>query len=152
MCEDHIGLQRNQLFRERLILIRPAGRKAIVDADIAALRPSEPFEPLPECREACLHFRIVLGIGHQHADAPHPLGLLRARRERPRRRAAEQRDELAPLHSITLSARATSPAGTSMADRLGGLEIDDQFEIGRLLYGKIRGLVAAENLAVSRAR
>src|SRR5262249_25018460 len=27
--------------------------------------------------------------------------LLRARRERPRRRAAEQRDELAPLHSIS---------------------------------------------------
>ena len=32
----------------------------------------------------------------QHADAPHALALLRARRERPRRRrAAEQRDELA---------------------------------------------------------
>jgi len=30
------------------------------------------------------------------------MGLLRARRERPRGcRAAEQRDELAPLHSIT---------------------------------------------------
>jgi hypothetical protein len=34
--------------------------------------------------------------------------LLRARRERPhRRRTAEQRDELAPLHSITSSARAS---------------------------------------------
>jgi len=34
---------------------------------------------------------------HQHADTPHPIRLLRARRERPRRsRAAEQRDELAP--------------------------------------------------------
>jgi len=31
-------------------------------------------------------------------------GLLRARRERPRRRAAEQRDERAALHSITSSA------------------------------------------------
>jgi hypothetical protein len=31
--------------------------------------------------------------------------LLRARRERPRSRAAEQRDELATLHSITSSAR-----------------------------------------------
>ena len=37
--------------------------------------------------------------GHEHADAPHPLALLRARRERPRRRrAAEQRDEFAPPH------------------------------------------------------
>jgi len=28
---------------------------------------------------------------------PHPLGLLRARRKRPRRRTADQRNELAPL-------------------------------------------------------
>jgi hypothetical protein len=33
-----------------------------------------------------------------HADAPHPSGLLRARRERPRSRAAEQSDELAASH------------------------------------------------------
>src|SRR5262249_50572145 len=40
--------------------------------------------------------------------------LLRARRNRPCRRcAAEQRDELAPLHSITSSARARSDGGTS---------------------------------------
>src|SRR5262245_43462557 len=47
---------------------------------------------------------IALRIGHQHADPAHPFRLLRARDERPRRRAAEQRDELAPLHSITSSA------------------------------------------------
>jgi hypothetical protein len=34
--------------------------------------------------------------------------LLRRRRERPRSRAAEQRDELAALHSIASSARARS--------------------------------------------
>jgi hypothetical protein len=40
--------------------------------------------------------------------------LLRMHRERPRNgRAAEQRDELAPLHSITSSARASSVGGTS---------------------------------------
>jgi hypothetical protein len=33
----------------------------------------------------------------QERDAPHPLGLLRARRDRPRHRAAERCDELAPL-------------------------------------------------------
>src|SRR5215510_2291019 len=52
--------------------------------------------------------------GQQHADTAHPLALLRARRERPRgRRTAEQRDELAPPHSITSSARASSVGGTS---------------------------------------
>jgi hypothetical protein len=33
---------------------------------------------------------FVLLRAHKHADSPYPLGLLRARRERPRRRAAEQ--------------------------------------------------------------
>src|SRR4029450_12685567 len=55
---------------------------------------------------------------HQYPDAPHPLTLLRARRERPGcSHAAEQRDELAPshprAHSITSSARASSVDGTS---------------------------------------
>src|SRR5262249_20567403 len=51
---------------------------------------------------------------HEHANSSHPAGgLLRPRRERPRRRrAAEQRDELAPFHSITSSARASSVGGT----------------------------------------
>ena len=69
---------------------------------IRTLRPIGPaqlLQPLQERRDAGLTFRIVRGCGHEHADAPHPLGLLRARRERPRgRRAAEKRDELAPLH------------------------------------------------------
>ena len=60
-----------------------------------------------------LIFRIVRGCRHQHADAPHALALLRPRRERPRRRAAEQRDELAPIHSITSSARPSSGSGTA---------------------------------------
>ena len=44
-------------------------------------------------------------------NAPHSVRLLRPRRQRPRRRAAEQRDELPPLHSITSSARASNDAG-----------------------------------------
>src|SRR5262249_34674082 len=43
---------------------------------------------------------------HRHRTA-----LLRPRRERPRCRAAEQRDELAPFHSITSSASASSLSG-----------------------------------------
>src|SRR5262249_33586374 len=41
-----------------------------------------------------------------------------ARPERPRRGPAEQRDELAPLHSITSSARASSVGGTSRPSAL----------------------------------
>src|SRR5262249_39258484 len=50
--------------------------------------------------------------------------LLRARRERPRHsRAAEKRDELAPLHSITSSARASSVGGTSRPSALAVLRL-----------------------------
>ena len=52
---------------------------------------------LYERREACLSFRSIGGDVHEHTDAAYPLVLLRARRERPRGRAAEQRDELATL-------------------------------------------------------
>src|SRR6266446_3731051 len=52
--------------------------------------------------------------GHAAEQTDHRHRLLRARRERPRGcRAPEKRDELAALHSITLSARSTRPAGTS---------------------------------------
>jgi hypothetical protein len=51
--------------------------------------------PLQERRDAGLCLPIVGGEVHQHADASHPLALLRLRCERPCRRAAEQRYELA---------------------------------------------------------
>jgi hypothetical protein len=35
-----------------------------------------------------------------NADAPHAFDLLRARRERPRGRTTEQRDERTPFHSL----------------------------------------------------
>ena len=73
---------------------------------------------------------------------------MRARRERPgRRRAAEQRDELAPPHSITSSARASSVGGTVEAKRLGGLEVDDQFELGRLHDREVGRVGTFENAA-----
>src|SRR5262245_60679239 len=49
--------------------------------------------------------------------------LLRACRERPCCRAAEQRDELAALHSITSSARASSVGGTSTPSALAALRL-----------------------------
>src|SRR5262249_43593071 len=80
------------------LMCTAAGRKASVHADFSTLRPSTLFKPSPETHEASRHFRIVLGQGRQHGDPANSVGLLRARRERPRCRAAEQRDELASPH------------------------------------------------------
>ena len=56
-----------------------------------------------ECGHAGLYARIVCGKVREEADAPYPLGLLRARRERPRGcRAAEQCDEFATFQLISL--------------------------------------------------
>jgi hypothetical protein len=41
--------------------------------------------------------RVALSKAHQDADPQHPVEVLRKRRKRPRRRAAEECDELAPL-------------------------------------------------------
>jgi len=53
----------------------------------------------------------IVGSRHQHANAPHPIRLLRARRKRPRGRAAEQREEVASSwveHGLTLETRRAS--------------------------------------------
>src|SRR5262245_58474927 len=68
-----------------------------VDPQIATVHPAQFTQLIHKRCELRLGFRIT----HQHADPPHPLGLLRARRERPRRCAAEKGDELAAFHLIT---------------------------------------------------
>ncbi len=100
LCEDHVGLQGDQFFREHLRLIcAGGGRKAVIDVDIAALRPSTLFKPLSKSRQARRRFRIVLGQAHQHSDPANPVGLLCVGRERPGgNRAAEKGDELAAFH------------------------------------------------------
>jgi hypothetical protein len=92
---DRQALQRNEFLRESLHRLHVGRRPASVDPDVAVLRPAELLERLAECSDPSLSFRVALGIGHQHANKPHQLGLLRSCRQRPRRRAADQREELA---------------------------------------------------------
>src|SRR5262249_20068254 len=111
---DLIGLQRDQLPRESPDQLRVAGRgPADVDPNVAALDPSELLEPFPERCSSLLPFPVALGKSLQYSDAAYTLALLRARRERPRGRAAEQRDERAASHSIASSAMASSVGGIS---------------------------------------
>src|SRR5262249_60008073 len=72
-----------------------------------------------------LSSHIGRGCAHEHTDAPHPLSLRRARRERPRSSsAAEERDERAASdHSITSFAVASNDGGTSRPRALAVLRL-----------------------------
>jgi hypothetical protein len=56
------------------------------DEAAARHRPGR-LQSVQERCDAGLAYRMIFGERHKHTDASHPLGLLCARRERPRRRA-----------------------------------------------------------------
>jgi hypothetical protein len=108
---NHFGRKayefRCQWFHTSCFTPRPAGR----DPQVPAFNPTQVLKPSLQSRYTGLPLGVALGEVHEDADVP--LRLLRARRERPgSRRAAEQRDELAPFHSITSSAATSSLSGT----------------------------------------
>src|SRR5262249_57408654 len=117
-------------------------REQRLDMDVAAFLPAEAFKPLPKCCEPLLPYGAASRAMHQHADAPHPLGLLRARREQPRHRcAAKERDELAAVHSITHSARPSSGRGTVSPSALAVLRLITSVYFSDCWIGKSPGFV-----------
>src|SRR5262249_30205466 len=96
---DQIGYQ----VRQPIVL---ALCEAILDRDVLTLNEARVVQTLPKSRHEVRDRGRRTGV--QPPDDRNRC-LLRARRERPRGcRAAEQRDDLAPLHSITSSARAST--------------------------------------------
>src|SRR5262249_14063314 len=110
------------------------------DPYIASGDPARLREPLQERPEPGLLFRVVRGCRHQHADAPHPFALLRARRNRPRGRAAKQRDERAAFHSITSSASASNLSGTSSPSAFAVLRLMTSSNLVGCMIGSSAGL------------
>src|SRR5215468_4842820 len=112
MRENDIDFQSNELGCELGEAFAASLRPAIFDREIAAVDPAEIAHSLHE-GGGPLALRRRAARSEQ-SDGRH-LRLLRARRKWPRgRSAADQRYELAALHSITSSARATSCRGTSI--------------------------------------
>src|SRR5262249_11985200 len=113
---------------------------AIIDPDIAPIGPTKRLEPLAEGPGVLLSFRIVC-TPHPNSDLGHSAGLLRPRRQRPRRRrAAEQGDDLAtPHHSITSSARASRVAGTSSLSAFAVLRLIDSTYFTGVCTGRSAG-------------
>src|SRR4051794_4220236 len=95
------------------------------------------MQPLPKFAPKLLRIDIA---NDQCANGRH-LRLLRTCRERPRsRRAAEQRDELAPPHSMTSSARASSEGGTSNPRALAVLRLITNSYLVGCSTGRSEGL------------
>src|SRR5262249_11510540 len=107
--QDDVRRERDQCQRASAKELGIARAPTISETPVAAHAPTQFLQALEDRRVASLSFRSVRAQVHDHANASHPLALLRASRERPcRRRAAKQRDEIAPVHSITSSVRASS--------------------------------------------
>src|SRR5215831_419210 len=107
ICHDHVDLEPHEVGRDLGREVVPALRPAHVDIYVAVFDPAKFAEPRGEGGEP--HAGRRLRAGAEEPNSHGLAALLRTRRERPRgRRAAEQRDEVAALHSITSSARASS--------------------------------------------
>src|SRR5262249_14559256 len=93
----------------------PAVGPPVVDSNVSSV--NEPY--FGETAAKCVHV-VRPGRSRDAVNRAYDRDcLLRASGQRPRcRRAAELRDEIAPPHSITLSARARSVGGTSMSSAL----------------------------------
>src|SRR5215510_14071461 len=109
--DDYGDLSANQFSRQlRQSIVLVLG-EAVDDYYVLALHMADVFEAQAECAQTVRHRVRRSGVkepNHRHRR------LLRIRRERPRGRAAKQRDELAALHhSITSSASASSLGGMS---------------------------------------
>ena len=88
--------ERHQFRRECARTVGIGGSITVVDPHVAAIGPAQFLQSLLEGREASLFFGIVCDPAHEHADATHPVGLLRARRQRARCGAAKTDYKLPP--------------------------------------------------------
>jgi hypothetical protein len=71
---------------------------AVFDSEVVSPYPSQLPQSIFEGCHTRQSFRVVGGKAHQHANLPHPLGLLRARGERPCSRCTERTEKFAPPH------------------------------------------------------
>src|SRR5262249_56615834 len=108
--DNDINLETDELGGDLGIALGVSRRPTILDRDGAALDPAECMQSLQKSGRPLM--RAGRRPRAQVPDGRQLPRLLRPCRERPGcRRAAEQRDELAPSHSITSSAREMMVSG-----------------------------------------
>src|SRR5262250_3198868 len=107
---DDINLRPQQVADQRGYRVDIVPIMAKLVGDVAPFDITEVAHP---AHEFLAEWIVVRGSRTDVPETRRLARLLRPRRERPRCRAAEQRDELAPSHSITSSARPSTEAGSS---------------------------------------
>src|SRR5262249_14147621 len=133
---DHRHLATNQLKRDHRHSIVLPLRPAILNGHVLAFDIAAFVQALTECgnhRHVASRRCAVEKCDDRHRR------LLRARRERPRDRHAEQRYELAPLHSITSSAMASTPGGTVRPSVLAVFKLITNSNLVGWMTGKSAG-------------
>jgi hypothetical protein len=80
---DDVGLQADQLLRERSCPIGVITQPSKVHPHVAAIEPTQVCKRLPKRGEETLPRRIVLVARGEHADAPYALRRLRPRHNGP---------------------------------------------------------------------
>src|SRR5262249_15165492 len=130
------NLTLDQLSRQRRQSVPLTHCPAPFDRNISAFRIASFIETLPK-RGNCVR-QSVRRLGIEKPDHGH-CRLLCARRERPCGRAADKRYELAALHSITSSARASSLSGTSRLSALAVLRLSTSSNLVDCTTGRSPG-------------
>src|SRR5262249_7251176 len=136
--KNHVWLQADEIERITFDAISVGGGPTLIDAQIVALPPPQFLQAIDERPEELAARRAREGQEHSHP--PRPFALLRARRERPRRRAAEKRDERAAFHSITSSAATSKPGGTVRPSALAVLRLTTVSNLAAACTGRSAGL------------
>jgi hypothetical protein len=86
--DDHVGAAADELLCAGANAARVGGAEVEIEREIMAFYPIKPMKPFPQAFHARLAHRIVLGSIDQHADAPHPFGVLGPRGARKHGHAA----------------------------------------------------------------
>src|SRR5260370_13674505 len=120
--DEHVDRQAHEFARKSGETIEAAVGAAVFHLEVPPFDIAEiaqPKQKLPaQVRGHQVRWRLWFEI-----TQPDDLRLLRMRGDRPSRRAAEQRYERAPFHSITSSARCSRIQGTSRPSALAVLSV-----------------------------
>src|SRR5438067_6954446 len=124
MGQNYVGCQCNQLRRVFANALGITAAPTGLDPHVTAIVPAQFLQFLLERR----HPRLCLGIigrrSNEQADARNLVGGLPAHCKRPSgSRAAKKGNDLAPFHSMTSSARASSGTGIVMPKVLAVLRL-----------------------------